>query len=254
MRASRRSRARQALKRPFRVPIRVLLVLDSNPAAALVEMTLNEARYQTRVATTRADAARTLARWKPHAVILDVDRDSRDVLLQLRDAAPRLPVIALTLRGDLDTRLAAFQAGIDDILTLPFEPTELLARLLALLRRSYDEPIPFTPVIKLPGLEIDLLNNAVWLGRAEMQLTSRERSLLYLLAENADRVMSREEILATLWGDGYVATSNVVDRHVRNLRALLHDDWHHPRFIATIRGRGYMFLLASPSAKRIEAN
>jgi DNA-binding response OmpR family regulator len=242
MRAPSRIRKRRALTRPFRVPIRVLLVFESHLAAVHVNTALKGAQYETHTDVTQADAAITLAKWRPHAVILDVDLDSRDVLGQVQATAPRLPVIALTQRGDLLTKLAAFQSGIDDILTVPFEPDELLARLLALLRRSYDDPIPFTPVIKLAGLEIDLLNHAVRMGSSEIQLTSRERSLLYLLAENAGRVISRQEILASLWGDSYVASSNVVDRHVRNLRALLHDDWHQPRFIATIPRRGYMFL------------
>jgi DNA-binding response OmpR family regulator len=242
MRAPSRIRKRRALTRPFRVPIRVLLVLESHLAAVHINTALKQAHYETHTDITQADAATTLAKWRPHALILDVDLDNREVLRQVQSRAPRLPVIALTQRGDLLTKLAAFRAGIDDILTIPFEPEELLARLLALLRRSYDDPIPFTPVIKLPGLEIDLVNSAVWMGRSAVQLTTRERSLLYLLAENAGRVISRQEILATLWGDSYVATSNVVDRHVRNLRALLHDDWHQPRFIATIPRRGYMFL------------
>ena len=76
MRAPSRTRKRQALKRPFRVPIRVLLVLESHVAAVHVNTTLIEARYQTRFAATEADAALTLAKWRPHAVILDVDRKS----------------------------------------------------------------------------------------------------------------------------------------------------------------------------------
>jgi DNA-binding response OmpR family regulator len=239
---SRNRKRRRALMRPFRVPVRVLLVLESHLAAGHVNTALDDARYETRTANTQADAARMLAAWRPHAVILDLDLDSREVPGRIQAMAPRVPMIALTQNGDLTTKLAAFEAGIDDVLTLPFEPEELLARLTALLRRSYDEPIPFTPVIKLAALEIDLSNKTVRLGGSEVQMTSRERSLLYLLAENAGRVISRDEILATLWGDKYVANSNVVDRHVRNLRALLHDDWRRPRFIATIPRRGYMFL------------
>ena len=79
-------------------------------------------------------------------------------------------------------------------------------------------------------------------GSSELHLTSLEQSLLYLLAANAGRVVSREEILDTLWGVDYVAESNVVDRQIRNLRARLQDDWRQPRFIATVPGRGYRFL------------
>ena len=79
-------------------------------------------------------------------------------------------------------------------------------------------------------------------GTSELHLTSLEQSLLYLLAANAGRVVTREEILDTLWGIDYVAESNVVDRQIRNLRARLQDDWRAPRFIATVPGRGYQFV------------
>ena len=154
----------------------------------------------------------------------------------------RLPVIGLTRRGDLKTKLAAFEAGVDDILSVPFAPEELLARVIALVRRAYSDAVTFTPVIKLGELEIDILNRTVREGTSELQLTLLEQSLLYLLAANAGRVVSREEVLDTLWGVDYVAESNVVDRQIQNLRARLQDDWRKPRFIATVPGRGYRFL------------
>jgi len=91
-------------------------------------------------------------------------------------------------------------------------------------------------------LEIDILHRSVRAGSVELRLTALEQSLLYLLAANAGRVVTREEILDTLWGVDYVAESNVVDRQIRNLRARLQNDWREPRFIATVPGRGYRFL------------
>jgi DNA-binding response OmpR family regulator len=87
-------------------------------------------------------------------------------------------------------------------------------------------------------------------GSTELHLTSLEQSLLYLLAANAGRLVTREQILDNLWGVDYAAGSNVVDRHVRNLRTKLQDDWRRPRFIATVPGRGYRFLpaLSQPTA------
>jgi DNA-binding response OmpR family regulator len=79
-------------------------------------------------------------------------------------------------------------------------------------------------------------------GVVELHLTSLEQSLLYLLAANAGRVVTRGEILDTLWGTDYVAESNIVDRQIRNLRARLRDNWRAPRFIATVPGYGYKFL------------
>jgi DNA-binding winged helix-turn-helix (wHTH) protein len=86
------------------------------------------------------------------------------------------------------------------------------------------------------------MNRMVRAGTSELHLTSLEMSLLYLLAANAGRLLTRDEILDHLWGADYAAESNVVDRHIRNLRAKLQNDWHRPRFIATVPGRGYRFV------------
>jgi DNA-binding response OmpR family regulator len=201
--------------------------------------------YSTRTATSAHDVAIALTEWQPHLAILDMDLEGIQIMTLL-GATPvggmRLPVIGLTRRGDLRTKLAAFEAGADDILTIPFAPEELLARVIALVRRAYSDAVTFTPVIKLGELEIDILNRTVHSGTSDLHLTSLEQSLLYLLAANAGRVVTREEILDTLWGVDYVAESNVVDRQIRNLRARLQDNWRQPRFIATVPGRGYRFL------------
>ena len=112
------------------------------------------------------------------------------------------------------------------------------------MRRTYREAIAFTPVIRLGELEVDILHRRVRSGSTELHLTSLEQSLLYLLAANAGRLVTREQILDNLWGVDYAAESNVVDRHVRNLRTKLQDDWRRPRFIATVPGCGYRFLPA----------
>jgi DNA-binding response OmpR family regulator len=210
----------------------------------LIKMTLNHGVYTTRAVTTASEVGPALTEWQPHLVILDMDLDGAQIMALLAKpvAGMRLPVIGLTRRGDLKTKLAAFDAGVDDILSIPFAPEELLARVIAVLRRSYSDAVTFTPVIKLGELEIDILNRTVHAGSSELHLTSLEQSLLYLLAANAGRVVTREEILDTLWGVDYVAESNVVDRQIRNLRTRLRDNWRQPRFIATVPGRGYRFL------------
>jgi DNA-binding response OmpR family regulator len=235
----------QATHWPPRGPARVLVVLDRPMMIELIKMTLNHGVYTTRAATSATEVAAALTEWQPHLAILDMDLDGMQIMTLL-GATPvggiRLPVIGLTRRGDLKTKLASFEAGVDDILTIPFAPEELLARVIALVRRAYSDAVTFTPVIKLGELEIDILNRTVHSGTSELHLTSLEQSLLYLLAANAGRVVTREEILDTLWGVDYVAESNVVDRQIRNLRARLQDDWRQPRFIATVPGRGYRFL------------
>jgi DNA-binding response OmpR family regulator len=237
----------QSTRRPRRESARVLLVVDRPTIVELVKLTLKHGVYSTRTVVTAAEAATTLAAWHPHVVILDMDLDGRRIMEQIRteeaDGA-NLSVIALTRRGDLKTKLAAYECGANDIVTIPFAPEELLARVLALLRRSYGDAMTFMPVIKLGDLDVDILNSTVRGRTWELHLTSLEESLLYLLAANPGRVITREEILDTLWGVDHVAESSVVDRQIRNLRARLQDDWRHPRFIATVPGRGYRFLPA----------
>jgi two-component system, OmpR family, alkaline phosphatase synthesis response regulator PhoP len=101
------------------------------------------------------------------------------------------------------------------------------------------------PVIRFGELEISLLHRRVRVDDHDLHLTPLELSLLYLLAANAGRVLTRDEILDLVWGGDYLAGSNVVDRHVRNLRAKLQDDWRRPRYIATIPGKGYQFMLTA---------
>jgi two-component system, OmpR family, KDP operon response regulator KdpE len=227
-------------------PIRVLVVEDQRLVVELVKLTLNHGVYVTREARDAVTAATVLAEWQPHLAVVDMDLGD-DQLLQriggvgLRPGA-RVPTIALTRRGDLKNKLAAFDQGVDDILTIPFSPEELLARALAVTRRTYGESVPFHPVLRLGDLEIDILNRHVRAGTSEIHLSGLEQALLYLLAANAGQVVTREEILDALWGVDYVAESNIVDRHVRSLRIKLQNDWRRPRFIATVPGKGYRFL------------
>jgi DNA-binding response OmpR family regulator len=114
---------------------------------------------------------------------------------------------------------------------------------MATLRRTNREVVVFTPVIRFGDLEIDILHRRVRVDGQDLHLTPLELSLLYLLAANAGRVLTRDEILDHLWGGDYAAESNVIDRQIRNLRAKLQDDWRRPRYIATVPGKGYRFVL-----------
>ncbi len=235
----------QATVRELGTAARVLLVIVQPVLAEYVKLALNHGTTLTRVAAQAAATRAELLAWRPHLAVVDMDIAQGAILEQLGSTAPhvdRIPVIALTRRGDLKTKLVAFEAGVDDILTVPFSPEELVARLLAILRRTYREAVVFTPVLRIGELEIDILHRRVVAGGSELHLTSLEQSLLYLLAANAGRLLTRDEILDHLWGMDYVAESTVVDRHVRNLRVKLQDDHRRPRYIATVPGRGYRFV------------
>jgi two-component system, OmpR family, KDP operon response regulator KdpE len=115
---------------------------------------------------------------------------------------------------------------------------------MSIMRRTDREVAVVTPVIRVGELEIDILDRRVRIEGRDLHLTPLELSLLFLLAANAGRVLTRQEILEHVW-DSHAAESNVVDRQVRKLRAKLQDDWHRPRYIATVLGKGYQFVLTS---------
>jgi DNA-binding response OmpR family regulator len=226
----------------------VLLVLERPALVELIKLTLNHGVCSTQAVSTAGEAETAIDEWRPNLLIVDMDLDGTQIIALVnrrRLVNGRLPVIGLTRRGDLKTKLAAFEAGVDDILTVPFAPEELLARVIALMSRSYGDAVTFTPIVKVGELEINILRRTVRAGTVELHLTSLEQGLLYLLAANAGRVVTREEILDTLWGVDYVAESNIVDRQIRNLRARLQHDSRSPRFIATMPGQGYRFLATS---------
>jgi two-component system KDP operon response regulator KdpE len=225
-----------------------LLVIERLVLAEVVKLALSHGQYLTSVTRTIEDSAAALARWKPHLVVLDMDTPASSLLERLVDAThtgARLPVVALTRRGDLKAKLVAFERGVDDILTVPFSPEEFVARVLAIMRRTYRDAVVFSPVLRLGDLEIDILNRHVRVRETELQLTPIEQSLLYLLAANAGRLLTRDEILDHVWGADYVAQSNLVDRHIRNLRVKLQNHSQRPRFIATVPGHGYRFVTAA---------
>jgi DNA-binding response OmpR family regulator len=176
-----------------------------------------------------------------------MDHDDSSDLLERVGASNTLtrsvtPVLGLTRRGDLKTKLRAFELGVDDILTVPFSPEELLARSVVITRRATGTERPVVPTIRLGEIEIDIVDRQVRAGDAVVHLSGIEQSLLYLLASRAGRVVTRDEILDVIWGTDFVAESNIVDRHIRSLRVKLQDDYRHPRFIATVPGQGYRFI------------
>ena len=247
MEGRRKRRLQETDARQLRTPVRVLTVLEKPVLAEVVRLALSHGPFIVRAVGDETQAMAVLDDWHPHLGIIDMDIGHVSLLDRLSQAPvamDRIPSIALTRRGDLETKLTAFEHGVDDILAVPFSPEELLARVLAVMRRSYGTAIAFTPTIRLGELEIDILHRRVRAGPNELHLTSLEQSLLYLLAANAGQLVTREQILDSLWGADYAAGSNLVDRHVRNLRNKLHDNWRRPRFIATVQGHGYRFLPA----------
>jgi DNA-binding response OmpR family regulator len=223
----------------------VLLLLDEPLVAEVVRLTLNHGVFVTRDANSVAGAASLAREWEPHLAIVDMEVGGAKFLEDLgaRTASGTgLPVVGLTRRGDLPAKFAALDQGVDGILSVPFSPEELLARVWVITRRTYGLTPPLQPALRLGDIELDILHRHVRVAGEEIHLTGLELGLLYLLVANVGQVITRDQILDTLWGTDYLGTSTVVDQHIRNLRAKLQNNWRKPRFIATVPGVGYRFV------------
>ncbi len=229
--------------------VRVLLVIGDRPLANTIDLTLQHGHYLRRVAEKVTEAKAVIAEWRPHLLVVDIDTETGGGIQLIDEAQSHSPmgVIALTRRSDLRGKLDAFERGADDYIGIPFVPDDLVARARAVIRRTHGSAGDLIPRLRIGDLEIDVLNRKVLAGDHELHLTSLEQALLYLLAANAGSILTREQILDALWGTDFVIESNVVDRHVRALRAKLQNDWHKPRYIETVPGAGYRFVTGSGS-------
>jgi DNA-binding response OmpR family regulator len=226
---------------------------DSDVVVDLIRLTLNHGVFDVRAAANLAEAVAILADWRPDMSVVDMDHRDSAALLDLLGESSGLrrtgtPVLGLTRRGDLKTKLRAFDLGVDDILTTPFSPEELLARAIVITRRVAGIHMRLIPSITIGEIQIDIFNRVVNAGTSAVRLSGIEQSLLHLLVSRAGHVVTRTEILYAIWGADIVGQSNIVDRHIRSLRIKLQDDYRHPRFIATVPGEGYRFIPTFSSA------
>jgi DNA-binding response OmpR family regulator len=197
--------------------------------------------FRVSVRGTAGEGLALLRREAFDALILDVmlpDGDGFDVCRRVR-ADSDLPILMLTARGEDTDRIVGLELGADDYLPKPFNPRELAARLRAILRRrgagARDE------VLRFGRLEIDRGARAARVEGEERPLTSYQFDLLWVLAQNAGRVMSRDALMDKLRGAQLDAFDRSLDVHISRIRAAIEDDPKHPRRIITVRGAGYLF-------------
>jgi DNA-binding response OmpR family regulator len=222
---------------------RILIVEDDPTLGSLLVGRLREVGYDTLLAADGTEGLRLALERPPDLVILDLilpGMEGWEVCRRLREAGDT-PILMLTARTDPADVVRGLELGADDYVRKPFEPAELEARVLALLRRSNGVAPSARTLYDDDVLSIDPARRLVTRYGAPVRLTPTEFRLLVYLAARPDQVVSHAELLSEVWGPAYAEDTSVLAVYVRYLREKLEDDPHNPDYVRTEWGVGYRF-------------
>ena len=223
------------------MPQTVLVVEDDRDLCNLLDYNLTRGGYQVDIIGRVQGGLERIQGSRPDLIILDVmlpDGDGFELCRRIR-ADPSLtsiPILFLTARSEEADRVMGLEIGGDDYVTKPFSPRELLARVKAHLRRQTNSKS------KVAGpIRVDVDSRRAYLRDQQLSLTATEFRLLELFLSSPGRVFSREQLLNSIWGEGYHVSPRNVDVHIRRLRERVEDTPDDPQWIQTVRGFGYRF-------------
>ena len=220
----------------------LLLVEDNSRISEFVIKGLEESGFTVILADNGVEARSLISRKEWDLILLDImlpDIDGIELLQYTRYKKIHTPILVISALGDPDDKIKALDYGADDYLTKPFLLRELIAHINALTRRAklkYDEP---SDILECDNLKIYVDRHRVERAGKEIKLTLQEFKLLKLMMENKNKVLSRTQLLDTVWGVNYDTNTNVVDVYISYLRNKIDTDGH-TKLIRTIKGRGYM--------------
>ncbi len=227
------------------MPEKILIVEDEGAVAQAIAYTLSQEGFDTEIASDGRRALDAFEASRPALVILDLMLPGLSGW-QLFTAFRRrrdVPIIMLTARTEEADRVAGLEMGADDYIPKPFSMRELVARVRTVLHRSArggEGPAP--DVLTAGGIEVDMGSHEATVRDRSVNLSPREFDLLTYLMQNAGRVRTRDEILATVWGEEEYLDQRTVDVHIRWLRQKIEADAANPDHLITVRGVGYKFV------------
>ncbi len=220
---------------------RILVVDDESSISELIATSLKFVGFEVRTAATGSEALRVAEEFRPHALILDVmlpDQNGFDVCRQLRQDGHSVGVLFLTAKDTVEDKIAGLTIGGDDYVTKPFSLEELVARIRALLRRiGATEAEVDDEKVRFADLELDEATHEVRRAGNLIDLSPTEFTLLRYLMINADRVVSKSQILDHVWQYDFRGDAGIVETYVSYLRKKV--DIYEPALIHTVRGVGY---------------
>ncbi|NEE01750.1 response regulator transcription factor [Phytoactinopolyspora halotolerans] len=222
---------------------RILLVEDDDSVRISLAKALGRYGHEVDAAPTGEQGLRMYRERAPELVVLDLmlpEIDGFEVCRRVR-AAGNVPVIMLTARGDDTDIVGGLEAGADDYVVKPVEPRVMDARIKAVLRRGTPAPTEQPSTASFRDLIIDRASMTVTKAGREVALTPTELRLLLELSESPGRVLTRQQLLESVWDHSYLGDSRLVDNGVQRLRAKIETDTTAPVFIQTVRGFGYRF-------------
>ena len=222
----------------------LLLVEDETSIAEGLTITLEAEGFRVAWVRDGGEAVGAWERLRPDLVVLDLmlpGMSGTEVCRTLRSRSD-VPIIMLTARDAEVDRVVGLELGADDYVTKPFSTRELVARIRAVLRRAplHDIAGEEAPV-EVAGVRVDRARHEVRVDGNPIELPPKEFELLATLVEHAGRVLTRDRLIADVWGSDYVGDTKTLDVHVRRLRSRIETDPHDPQRIQTVRGVGYRF-------------
>ncbi len=222
-----------------------MIVEDEEKIAEVIRSYLEKEGFEVFCAYNGSEALELFGRINPGLIVLDLmlpDMSGEDICRSIRKKS-RVPIIMLTAKVEEESILNGLGIGADDYVTKPFSPRQLVARVIALLRRSGDEMLPLSNIMSFNGgeLYIDSIRHEVKRDGQPVNLTPNEFKILMALVKYPQKAFTRDELVFLVLGEDYEGYDRTIDTHVKNLRQKIEPDVKAPRYILTVYGVGYKF-------------
>lgn len=221
---------------------KILIVEDESSIRSFLKINFQRNNFKVIEAESGEEGIRKAKLEQPGVVILDVmlpGIDGFEVCRQLREEFPNIGIIMLTAKTQDMDKIMGLEFGADDYVTKPFNPSELILRVKALLRRMDTNTEENENGLTSGPFRIDTYSQNVYKNGEEVDVTPKEYMLMKIFMENGGKAFSRDELLDLVWGYNFVGDSKIVDVNIRRLRSKIEDEPSNPIYIKTIWGKGY---------------